>query len=330
MLARSVTLAALVAAATNPGFSGRPDVATVDVHSGAEVTIGCGGEPLSAASWHTPFGPLESSAIPGRRAPIHVRRDGSLALRNVSVWHQGLYYCVGQRRDGSSAVFPYLLRTDRGRRDGGGEADRREAVSQRLFAGAVAAAALLAFLPGFAAGALSRPKILRCLRAKAERSSPARRPDLADGCPWPPSCPPAKPQRSFRQKAGVDREMGNSAGAADLEAGERVDEARGSEDEEEVREAADGKTQEEKSQGGMDDASNGNDERGPSSSRRRRIIRVYQYDQDGRPYGHLPASEPEPAPNQRAVSLSHLDAIMAAASTGPLEAGPQKDPLSCD
>ncbi|KAM9811907.1 uncharacterized protein ACBT44_011325 isoform 2-T2 [Syngnathus typhle] len=61
-----------------------------------------------------------------------------------------------------------------------------------------------------------------------------------------------------------------------------------------------------------------------------RVIRVYQYDQDGRRYSHLP--DPEPAPTartkQRSISLSHLNAIMDAASAGPMDTPPlPKDTL---
>lgn len=57
--------------------------------------------------------------------------------------------------------------------------------------------------------------------------------------------------------------------------------------------------------------------------RRSRVIRLYQYDEDGQRYGHLPnptPDEPGPAPRlkQRSLSLTRLSAIMAA-SAGPLD-----------
>ncbi|XP_034557510.1 uncharacterized protein LOC117825699 [Notolabrus celidotus] len=62
----------------------------------------------------------------------------------------------------------------------------------------------------------------------------------------------------------------------------------------------------------------------PSRGRRSRVIRLYQYDEDGQRYGHLPDPKPdEPGPNprlkQRSLSLTRLNAIMAAASGGPLD-----------
>nr|XP_020499175.1 ubiquitin carboxyl-terminal hydrolase 10-like [Labrus bergylta] len=61
-----------------------------------------------------------------------------------------------------------------------------------------------------------------------------------------------------------------------------------------------------------------------SEGRRSRVIRLYQYDDDGQRYGHLPdptPDEPGPAPRlkQRSLSLTRLNAIMAAASAGPLD-----------
>ncbi|XP_071343919.1 uncharacterized protein [Trachinotus anak] len=61
----------------------------------------------------------------------------------------------------------------------------------------------------------------------------------------------------------------------------------------------------------------------PCPARRSRVIRLYQYDEDGQRYCHLPdptTDDPVPPPRlkQRSVSLTRLNAIMAAASSGPL------------
>ncbi|XP_051813870.1 uncharacterized protein LOC110968194 isoform X2 [Acanthochromis polyacanthus] len=56
----------------------------------------------------------------------------------------------------------------------------------------------------------------------------------------------------------------------------------------------------------------------------RRVIRLYNYDEDGHRYQHLPdpaPQEPSPAPRlkQRSLSLTRLNAIMATASASPLD-----------
>ncbi|KAK9521325.1 hypothetical protein VZT92_021142 [Zoarces viviparus] len=65
----------------------------------------------------------------------------------------------------------------------------------------------------------------------------------------------------------------------------------------------------------------GGGDRSSSPGPRSRVIRLYQYDEDGRRYGHLPDAEPGPATRlkQRSLSLTRLNAIMAAASAGPLD-----------
>lgn len=62
----------------------------------------------------------------------------------------------------------------------------------------------------------------------------------------------------------------------------------------------------------------------PRPGRPSRVIRLYQYDDEGQRYSHVPQprpDEPGPAPRlqQRSISLTRLSAIMAAASAGPLE-----------
>ncbi|XP_058489208.1 cyclin-dependent kinase 11B isoform X2 [Solea solea] len=64
----------------------------------------------------------------------------------------------------------------------------------------------------------------------------------------------------------------------------------------------------------------------PGSARRSRVIRLYQYDEEGQRYSHLPdpsSDDPAPAPRlkQRSLSLTRLNTIMAAASAGPLDRG---------
>lgn len=72
-----------------------------------------------------------------------------------------------------------------------------------------------------------------------------------------------------------------------------------------------------------DESSGKNEETTEEASARRRVIRLYQYDDSGQRYGHLPDSTcddagPAPRPKQRSLSLTRLNAIMAAASVGPL------------
>ncbi|XP_061684514.1 uncharacterized protein LOC133505350 [Syngnathoides biaculeatus] len=321
--------------------------AGVDVHPQAEATIPCGGKGLlppagAVAYWHTPFGPVRTPGLHDPPGPVHMLRDGRLALRNLSELHRGLYYCLLRHDDGGATLFPYQLRTRGGTRSGK-EAEDPEAVSDNLFAGAVTAAVLLAFTLGFSAGALSRTQILRCSRAVAERFSSPRRPDITMttlggwaslGSSQSSSSPPPKPQRSFQgDKRGKGQREGNDGApaAAYLEACDQSDEGKGNERGRREEDGGGGKDEGVRNNEDERMKRNDDDEDGSSQSsqsdgeaqkqeaaspplwRPSRVIRVYQYDQDGRPYGHLPVagSGPVPAPKQRTASLSHLNAIMA-------------------
>lgn len=62
----------------------------------------------------------------------------------------------------------------------------------------------------------------------------------------------------------------------------------------------------------------------PRPGRPSRVIRLYEYDEEGQLYSHVPQpgpEEPGPAPRlqQRSISLTRLSTIMAAASAGPLD-----------
>ncbi|XP_068440134.1 high mobility group nucleosome-binding domain-containing protein 5 [Clinocottus analis] len=119
----------------------------------------------------------------------------------------------------------------------------------------------------------------------------------------------------WRQRGEVDRSK--------EEGGERSESA----DEEKGRDQEGVKDREKRREDGETGRSKQEVEGDVSSApgRRSRVIRLYQYDEDGRRYDHLPeataAAEPRPAPRlkQRSMSLSRLSAIMAAASAGPLD-----------
>ncbi|XP_059186582.1 RNA polymerase-associated protein LEO1 [Centropristis striata] len=112
---------------------------------------------------------------------------------------------------------------------------------------------------------------------------------------------------------------------------EKEEEDDGEQERRDEKEEEDDRQQKAREEDRETDISNEEDEtdskrEGPSSSPgpRRRVIRLYQYDESGQRYRHLPEpapSEPGPAPKlkQRSLSLTRLNAIMAAASAGPMD-----------
>ncbi|TKS80586.1 hypothetical protein D9C73_014688 [Collichthys lucidus] len=217
-------------------------------HPEAELTLNCGDGKIAGVVqyWHTPFGDLQPPAFHSELDHVFMHSDGSLVVPNTSILHSGLYYCLLQHTEGTT-LWPYKLHVGhdnqknqedseheqphsscgafRFRRDVGSEAERQQGVSDEQFAGAVAASVLLTFVVGFSAGALSRTRVLRCLRAittrlpslQKQRCQTAACDSEVNMTDVPPerdrkdseadtsthsatSSPPAKPQRSFRHK----------------------------------------------------------------------------------------------------------------------------------
>ncbi|KAJ7995707.1 hypothetical protein DPEC_G00247390 [Dallia pectoralis] len=289
----------------------------VRFHPGRRITLPCTETtPTGMVQyWHTPFGRVQNSSFHfNQEDVVAMQQDGSLQIPSTSHQHHGLYYClhlVGKH----ATLTPYMLITS-GQRDHGykprrvvrsvltGQAERDVPVSDLVFKSAVAASVVVTFLVGFSFGALSRTLLDRCInwvrslghrrRYHGETVRMVFRKDpKGDSASLTVvtmentnSSPPAKPKRSFRGK----QYNGNTVY---LE---------GCDQEREVKER----------------------ERRDCKERSER-----EYDEEGHRYGHLPDPDPvdncKPRPKQRSLSLTRLNAIMAAATASPLDPkSPQK------
>lgn len=139
------------------------------------------------------------------------------------------------------------------------------------------------------------------------------------------------PDQREEQDNEQEREVGSREKEIDVETKDEeqeVDEGEKRSDEEQSQhlssDSDDEETGTEIPEDTKDEGGKGEKEALSSPPRRRRVIRLYQYDEDGQRYCHLPEPSPkEPAPvlrqKQRSVSLTRLNTIMAAASEGPLD-----------
>ncbi|XP_055369955.1 uncharacterized protein LOC114867503 isoform X2 [Betta splendens] len=171
------------------------------------------------------------------------------------------------------------------------------------------------------------------------------------------SSPPIKPQRSFRHKKEEERKTEEEEAGKSVEGNKKPceeeqregtenpneteyrestkekdggqsqednksNEDRGIEKEKKTDHAETTKTAEDSQQpvteSGDSESQDGSIREASLPARRCRIIRLYQYDEDGQRYCHLPETLHEPAPTprprQRTRSLTRLSAIMAAAT----------------
>ncbi|XP_056906402.1 uncharacterized protein LOC130535414 isoform X2 [Takifugu flavidus] len=224
-------------------------ICQVEAQCKAKVTLQCGDGNMAGLVqyWHTPFGDLHPG-LHSELGPVYVQHEGNLVLPNISRVHSGLYYCLLQHKDGIT-LWPHELHVSqesgrcnqpsgyvatRSRKDVGSLTERQGGVSDGHFTGAVVGSVLLTFVVGFSAGALCRNQVLRCLGALIARlRSPENDvPDHASEVSMTTlspvinnhavdieqaetmtsstaSLPPAKPQRSFREKRQDEREITN-------------------------------------------------------------------------------------------------------------------------
>ncbi|CAL8347911.1 unnamed protein product [Arctogadus glacialis] len=119
-----------------------------------------------------------------------------------------------------------------------------------------------------------------------------------------------------RQEEGGGEEHGDVSSEDD---DDNSDSSSDAQDEEKREKGKEGREQVDEN----DQGAEGTAKSGVARGRRSRVIRLYQYDDEGQRYSHLPSPasiELDPAPRlkQRSLSLTRLRSIMAAATAGPL------------
>ncbi|KAM9811908.1 uncharacterized protein ACBT44_011325 isoform 3-T3 [Syngnathus typhle] len=358
MLARCFMVITFLAVSTCPGISGRPNVAPtirVDGHPEAVVTIKCGDGGKAAGVvvyWHTPVGPFHLPGLHTELNLVHVRQDGSLVVHNLSDLHQAavttavLLTFVFGFSAGALSRTP-LLRCLR--------AITKRRRSPRQHRPDITMTTLTNCPSSPSSPSSSSSLSSLCPPAKPQRRFQDKRSQDEKE--------EDNPAAAYLETCDhVDDEKGRIAlrGGSKGEEGRRW---RSMEEEKEEHEVPsyDGMMEKNEKDQNEDDRKNRNDDEDERKNKREdgdeniisqssqsdndnqnqevesfphprlsRVIRVYQYDQDGRRYSHLP--DPEPAPTartkQRSISLSHLNAIMDAASAGPMDTPPlPKDTL---
>ncbi|KAG9338688.1 hypothetical protein JZ751_025356 [Albula glossodonta] len=327
-----------------------PDPRTASVTEGTDLRLPCGNgsDGGKVRYWQTPFGRMESSGGLSRGDPVEILTDGSMKISRATFYHTGLYYCLLEAGEGR-VIFPYMVECTHS--TGSGEARLRktreaetyqDAVSDAHFVAAVVSSVVLTFLGGFALGAFSRTHLNWFL----QRVRPKRR--EGGGVPLG-TLPMQYENRTFRKEADTSSPEGTISMTSNLEDAhvERVLpessavlgsvylEGSDSSDCDDRRQDGGGNSQGEgeaenspgdvrgkpRARGPRGDEQEGSSERDPDEepstrTSKRRVIKLYNYDEEGNRYGHIKDSEFEAAPRtkQRTLSLTRLNAIMAAAS----------------
>lgn len=294
--------------------------------------------------WKTPVRWLTSQSSCNSHRDLKCLCNGSLTIVNLTCQHSGLYYCF-QENNQERVILPYRVQAlgtcqspiPKSRLGREIKVDRQDTVSDSHFAAAVASSVLVTFLGGFALGALSRSHLITCLQRTKSRlrrgvgsrrtsgdnadqismeTSPAGFTNFGDGTPsdsGAPSTtpsPPAKAPRSFRSKREQPEDSMRPEGS-------------GSED------GSNNATPDIVEQESSETDPQPTDQVPPRPARRSRVIKLYNYDEDGQRYGHI--KEPDdniqgaPQPKQRTRSLNRLSAIMSSVETPDLSTPTQTD-----
>ncbi|XP_036441253.1 uncharacterized protein LOC118818177 [Colossoma macropomum] len=280
----------------------------VDVLVGETTDLECPsktGEGL-VTWWQTPFGSFGGGKF-SNNDPVDIK-NGTLRILRATSSHTGLYHCYHVDSRGTT-VIPYRVNVVERTRP----RMTREAETSMMYelAPGVVPSVLVTFMVAFTLGAFSRPYVIRCLQRTRARIVQKREsqngpgdialftmtsnttPSLFEDSGAPKTSPPVKsPKKWFWSKKKDDSV--------------HVEEA------DETKDGTDGAD-------GAQDRQEG-EETCIQPKRRSRVIKVYNYDEEGKRYDHV--TEPEvvveeclPGPRHRVMSLTRLSAIMSQAET---------------
>ncbi|KAL7878284.1 hypothetical protein AOLI_G00092580 [Acnodon oligacanthus] len=280
---------------------------TVDVLVGKTTDLDCRnktGEGL-VMWWQTPFGSFGGAKF-SSNDPVDIK-NGTLRILRATSSHTGLYHCYLVDSRGTT-VIPYRVNVVERTR----LRMTREAETSMMYelAPGVVPSVLVTFMVAFTLGAFSRPYVLKCLQRARARIGQKREGQNSPGdivlfrmtsnetTSLSEDAPKTSPVKST--KKGFWSKKKDQCDGVHVEGAD------------EPKDGADGAD-------GAQDRQEG-EETCIQPKRRSRVIKVYNYDEEGKRYDHV--TEPEvvveecaPGPRHRVMSLTRLSAIMNQAET---------------
>lgn len=287
--------------------------------------------------WKTPVGWLTSRSSCDSYSDMKCLCNGSLTILNFSCQYNGLYYCFQEDKQ-ERVIIPYRvlalgscqnpMRKPRLSREV--KVDTQDTVSDSHFTAAVTSSVLVTFLGGFALGTFSRSHLVRCLqnaKSRLQLKGGNRRRTSEDNTDQISmrTSPSGFNSSNFRNEISLDGDDASTTHSSPVKAPRSFRSKREQAEESAHQEDVD-------SQEGSSSAvpSNRNqeppgtnlppdDQVPPRPARRSRVIKLYNYDEEGHHYGHIRDPEGDidgaPQPKQRVRSLNRLNAIMGSVET---------------
>ncbi|XP_056121903.1 uncharacterized protein LOC130100449 [Rhinichthys klamathensis goyatoka] len=290
------------------------------IHSGETLVLQCRdeGNEVLAQWWQTPFG-LFNGCNHQNKDPVETC-NGTLRISRATSSHDGLYFCIHLDKM-SKTIVPYRISVVGLHPNIKKLRKTREVYTDTLseshFAAAVSSSVIVSFLVAFTLGAFSRSYIIKCLQT-IRACIPYRKENHNHiGGQNNVQTTREQPETVFFHKNHstgedtvdiglVDQELSN---ANDVEAVENAD---GGEDDANQTQSCEGEEQNQEFRSVVS----------PHPKKKSRIIKVYNYDEEGNQYSHIKASGMEGGvevrPKLRTQSLTRLNAIMKQADFNPV------------
>ncbi|TTI30677.1 hypothetical protein Baya_15378 [Bagarius yarrelli] len=285
----------------------------VSVSVGNAIVLQCGNETSqgSVMWWQTPFGSFGGRHKFSNKDPIDIIR-GNLRIPKVTLSHTGIYSCHLVDSKGTTVISYKVnilseikprMRT------------AREAVkSTRLYSdtdlvGAVSSSVLISFIGAFTLGALSQPYVIKCLqraRARIRPNTSSRQDTTRLGAVFYRRNPnPEDNTVDF-----VPESSAQSLQTSNIKTDQ--DESQPERNSDSINElASDGSDQTNDPERERHRSGLGSEPITRTHPKRvSRVIKLYNYDEDGNRFSHIKEPEDNPTPRQRVMSLTRLQSIM--------------------
>ncbi|MCI4379393.1 hypothetical protein PGIGA_G00227780 [Pangasianodon gigas] len=308
---------------------------TVNVILGNATELQCRNETSEGlVMWlQTPFGSFGERYKFSTKDPIEMS-NGNLRISKATLSHTGLYSChlVDSR---GTTVIPYRVNVlnentheTRTRIRTAREAETSTIhYSDTHFAAAVSSSVLVTFIGAFTLGAFSQPYVIKCLQRTRDRICPnksshrettrvgshrlgtvffRRNPnsveDTVEFAPESSASTKAPSNIKTNQENQDGAHLERDSVSSDVENG--IDSTSKGED-------GDGSDQPKDQAGDEQKAELGSETITRQKPKRvSRVIKLYNYDEDGNKYSHIKEPEDNPTPRQRVTSLTRLQSIM--------------------
>ncbi|KAG7333066.1 hypothetical protein KOW79_003201 [Hemibagrus wyckioides] len=303
---------------------------TVSVILGNATELQCRNETSEGLVmwWQTPFGSFGERYKFSDKDPIEMS-NGNVRISKVTLSHAGLYSCLLVDSRGTTFV-PYRVdvinentHKTRTRIRTARDAET-STIHHTHFVAAVSSSVLVTFIGAFTLGAFSQPYVIKCLqRAKARmcpnksttrvsrprtvffRRNPNSEEDTVDFA--------AESSASIKPASNTMTDQDENQDGAHLD-GDSV--SSGVENDTSNGKAGDESDQPKNHEEQEQEAGHGSEAIADEQPKRiSRVIKLYNYDEDGTRYSHIKEPEDNPTPRQRVMSLTRLQSIMNEAET---------------